>query len=122
MKYFLIIFLGLMPFLSPAQVTIPSDAARYFLEVNEEVKVLRAKDSVQHNLINSFSEELIVKDNVIWTYQQDSISYKIREETLNTKITYTTEENDDLRTQVRKHKTLNNILGILVIIMTLVAL
>jgi len=77
MRYFLIILLGLISFLSSAQdVVIPAETARYFLEQDDRAKLLAEKDSVNQRIICGIKEELMIKDSIINSYKRDSMIYK----------------------------------------------
>lgn len=77
MKYFLIILLELISFLSPAQdVIIPADVARYYLEQDDRVNILSKKDSINQAMIISINDELLVQQLMINSYRQDSMIYK----------------------------------------------
>lgn len=77
MKYFLIFFLGLIPFFSPAQeVVIPANVARYFLETHDRMKILTKRDSLNRQIISELGDELSIKQNIILTYQADSTIFR----------------------------------------------
>lgn len=77
MKYFLIILLGLISFLSPAQdVVIPADVARHFLEQDDKVKILASKDSVNQRIISVVNQELQIKQSIIESYKKDSLTFQ----------------------------------------------
>lgn len=97
-------------------VCIPSPAARYYLEANEERWVLREKDSLSTQKISSLTEEILLKDQKIVTYENDLKSYEIREVTLEAVSTLKDQELETSRAEVRKQKILKYlaILGIIV--------
>lgn len=79
--------MGLTYFLSPlhaqdSTVTIPSDAARFFLEQNEKVRIHEVKDLIQDSLIVNLTTQIKVKDQIIASLQGDTLIYKAREEAL----------------------------------------
>ena len=77
MKHFLIVLLGLISFLSPAQeVVIPADVARYFLEQDDRVSLFIKKDEINKTIISSLNSELMIKQTIIDTYKADSISFR----------------------------------------------
>lgn len=76
MKYFLVVLLGVLPFFSPAQVTIPDDVARFFLEQHDRAVILTKKDSLNKIEIKGLNLIVIVKDSLINSYKRDSILYK----------------------------------------------
>lgn len=73
-------------------VHIRPETARYFLEKEDEVFVLREKDSISNELIYNQSVMLDMKDRIIQTYKQDSITYKTRDETFSNHIRLIREE------------------------------
>lgn len=77
MRYFLIILLGSISFLSPAQdVVVPADVARHFLEQDDRVKLLAKKDSVNVGVISGIKEELRIRQSIIDHYRDDSITFR----------------------------------------------
>lgn len=79
MRYFLILLLGVIPFLSPAQVVISAKTARYFLEVDDSLQLYKHKESQYVLQVDSLKESLSQKDAIIVTYQQDSVT-KVEED------------------------------------------
>jgi hypothetical protein len=76
MRYFLIFLLGLIPFLSPAQeVCIKPSTARWFLEQSDKVLILTKKDSLNTQQILNLSQIISYKDQIMLTYQSDSLTY-----------------------------------------------
>jgi hypothetical protein len=75
MKYFLTILLGLISFLSPAQVSIKPETARFYLELYDKYQVMIVKDSMQTELISNLREKENLLIQAIGTYKQDSITY-----------------------------------------------
>lgn len=72
------ILFGLISFLSPAQdstVCIKPSTARYYLEVEDEMYVLREKDTLQNLLIGNLREQVLTKDRIVRTYEMDSQLY-----------------------------------------------
>lgn len=120
MRYFLIFILGLIPFLSPAQdsttVCIKPSTARYYLEVEDEMYVLREKDSLNTQLIINLTEQVLIKDQIIVTYKADSASYESRYVTLLESSTLKQQEIERLEKSVRKERTLKflAVLGIII--------
>jgi hypothetical protein len=85
MKYFLILLLGCLPFFAAAQdstVQIKPETARYYLEIEDEVFLLREKDSISNELIYNLSSEIRLKDMIITSLQGDTLIYQKREEAL----------------------------------------
>jgi hypothetical protein len=88
-RYFLFTLLVLIPFLSTAQdstVHIQPSTARYFLEIEDEMYLLRAKDTICQTLVLNLNTQLLVKDRIIGTYQSDSVSNSMIIWALNEKI------------------------------------
>lgn len=121
MRYFLI--LGwLLPFFAPAQVNIPPDVARYFLEQDDKAKILTKKDSLNTIEINNLKSTIDIKDQLITTYKQDSVTYnaviKLREE----ENYLSRQEVKILKKEVRKQKILTGISIVGMIVVTLISL
>ena len=77
MRCFLIFLLWLIPFLSHTQtVVIPAETARYFLEQDDRAKILAKKDSVNQRMISVVNQELQVKQEIISSYQKDSLVFR----------------------------------------------
>lgn len=119
MKLFFSLLLACLPFFASSQdslVCIPDEAARYYLEANEERWLLREKDSLSTQKINNLTEEILLKDHKIVTYENDLKSYEIREATLEAVSTLKDQELETSRGEVRKQKLLKYlaILGIIV--------
>ena len=107
MRYFLIL-LGLALFF-PAYsqtVCIPSEAARYYLEVHEEALILRQKDSLSTELILGLNEQILNQDRILETHQLENSSLRLINETLIDKNTLIIKENAKLRRKLRLRKTL----------------
>lgn len=108
-KYFLIILALTSFFSATAQdstVCIKPSTARYYLEIEDEALILREKDSISNELIFTMSESLLVKDQIIHTYQQDSISYVNMETTFTSHLELVRSELDRSEREVRKQKAL----------------
>lgn len=105
------LFGGLLTRVAPlygqdSTVCITPQAARYFLEADDERWVLREKDSVQTELILTLSEQSLTKDKIIQTYANDSSSFKIREKTLALDNTFKQQRINKLEGNLRKRKKL----------------
>jgi hypothetical protein len=75
-RYFLVFLLALTSFLSAnAQVNIKPETARWFLEQSDRVKIYEIRDSLNTTLIDNLNYKLGVKDSLISTYQEDSLTY-----------------------------------------------
>lgn len=72
MRYFLIILFGSVPFFASAQVTIPTETARYFLERDDLARVLTRKDSLNTEIVLNLNQQLLIQNKIIETYKQDS--------------------------------------------------
>jgi hypothetical protein len=64
-KYFLVFLFWVTSFLSPAQVVIKEETARYFLEAEDERNILRQKDVTSKQLIDNLTKTISLKDQVI---------------------------------------------------------
>lgn len=108
MRYFLIILLCCVSFFAAnAQdtlVTIKPSTARYYLEIEDEVFVLREKDSLSTILITNLEEQIKTKNKIIRTYELDTNLYGQYIETLEDEITYTREEKDLLEHRLTKQR------------------
>lgn len=82
----LFIFLAGPLFSQDSVVVIKPSTARYFLEVHDEMYLLREKDSISQELISTLSEDLLTKDHIIETFKNDSKTYEKREKALTTHI------------------------------------
>lgn len=117
MRHFLIL-LALLPFFAVAQdstVCIKPSTARYYLETEDEMYLLRGKDTTQQELITNLSDQLLVKDQIITTYKADSASYTVMNRTFSEEIRILEEQIEDSEAKLRKRKILE-ILGIIAII------
>ena len=117
MRHFLIL-LVLLPFFAVAQdssVCIKPSTARYYLETEDEMYLLRGKDTTQQELITNLSEQSLVKDQIIETYKADSVSYVFIGETFQAQIRILEDKIEDSESKLRIRKFLE-ILGIIAII------
>ena len=91
MRYFLIILFAVISFFAAAQaspqplkdtpfigtsVTIPVEAARFFLERDDIATALTTKDSVSQLLIVNLREKVTTQSNIIVSYKADSVTYR----------------------------------------------
>lgn len=110
MKLFFSTLCGLTLFFSTyaqdSLVTIKPSTARYYLEVEDEVFILREKDSISNELIFNQALMLEIKDKIISSYKTDSVSYQNREKALTQHIELIREQLDDYDKEVRKQKIL----------------
>lgn len=105
-KHFLTL-LGLILFLSPTyaqKVCIKPETARYYLEQDDRAKNLAKKDSLASKIITNLSTEIILKDEIISSYQRDSITY-FQENGLNKEILgYMEDQMKFAKKEIRKQK------------------
>jgi hypothetical protein len=85
-------------------VRIKPETARYFLEADDELKILQEKDSVQTRLINSLTRENYLKNQVIATYQADALTYDAEYDLLNTELEARDEDVKRLERKLRIRK------------------
>jgi len=79
MKYIILLILFFWVLSSQAQdstVCIKPSTARYYLEIDDEVRLRRKKDSLNTQIITNLESEITFKDKIISSYQQDSILHK----------------------------------------------
>lgn len=117
MRHFLIT-LALLPFFAVAQdstVCIKPSTARYYLQTEDEMYLLRGKDTTQQELITNLSDQLLVKDQIIVTYKSDSGSYALINETFQAEIRILEKQIEDSEAKLRTRKILE-ILGVIGII------
>ena len=108
MKNFLILLLGLASFFpaysQDSTVCISPSTARYFLEIHDEALILREKDSISNELIFVQSEQLLLKDQIIDTYRQDSTIYQNREATYTQHIELIRSELNKADKEIKKQR------------------
>ena len=107
MKYFLIILALTSFFSATAQdsvVCIKPSTARYYLEIEDEALILREKDSISNELIFTQKEQLLVKDQIIKTYQADSTIYENREATYTQHIELIRSELNKADREIKKQR------------------
>lgn len=77
MKLLFYTMLGcVITFCSHAQVTIPDDVARFYLEQNDRVKLLEAQNRIKDNIIANCEKRVTLQTQIITTYVSDSAIYK----------------------------------------------
>ena len=123
MKHFLITLTVLISFLSTtqAQVTIPDNAARYYLEQSERAKILTEQVVIKDKQISNLEKIVVLKDNFIETYKRDSVSF--------TKIIQLKDEQLELnkkqallaKKEIRKQKIQKKLIGIGAIVVVVLA-
>lgn len=123
MKHFLITLTVLILFLSTtqAQIIIPDNVARYYLEQSERAKVLTEQVVIKDKQISNLEKIVVLKDNFIETYKRDSVSL--------TKIIQLKDEQLELnkkqallaKKEIRKQKIQKKLIGIGAIIVVVLA-
>lgn len=105
MKHFLTILLGVIPFFAPCQsVTIPAEAARYFLERDDLARVLAEKDSLNKQIISNLELKITGQSSIIQTYKNDSVTYKNVIANKDIELNLTESEKKILKKEIRKQK------------------
>lgn len=107
MRRFLIILALTSFFSATAQdsvVCIKPSTARYFLEIHDETLILREKDSISNELIFTQKEQLLIKDQIIKTYQADSTIYENREATYTQHIELIRSELNKADREIKKQR------------------
>lgn len=87
-------------------VTIKPSTARYYLETEDQLVIYKSRDSLNTQLIDNLSKQIDIKDQVIQTFREDSLTYNNLLETKTNEFTYTTSKLQRQRTK----------LGILVVV------
>ena len=123
MKHFLITLTVLISFLSTtqAQVIVPDNVARYYLEQSERAKILTEQVVIKDKQISNLEKIVVLKDNFIETYKRDSVSF--------TKIIQLKDEQLELnkkqallaKKEIRKQKIQKKLIGIGAIIVVVLA-
>lgn len=123
MKHFLITLTVLISFLSTtqAQINIPDNVARYYLEQSERAKILTEQVVIKDKQISNLEKIVVLKDNFIETYKRDSVSF--------TKIIQLKDEQLELNKQqallakkeIRKQKIQKKLIGIGAIVVVVLA-
>lgn len=120
MRYFLILLLGSVPFFAPAQVTIPTETARYFLERDDLARVLMSKDSVNGLIISNLNEKLLIQNQILETFKQDSSTYNQLISVKNEELDITKQELKIVKKDARKQRVLKTLsfigTGVLIVI------
>lgn len=110
-KYFLVI-LSLFPFFagySQNKVCIQKETAVYFLEQEERAKILTEKDSLNQEQIKNLGNQLLVKDEIIILYKQDSVSYNNKTTTIQEQLSFKEEELKISKKEIRRQKFLKTL-------------
>lgn len=58
-----------------AQVTVPDNVARYYLEQSERAKILTEQVVIKEKQIVNLGKVINLKDSLITSYKSDSVSY-----------------------------------------------
>lgn len=106
-RLFFSFLLACTPFFASSQdslVCIPSEAARYYLEAEEERWVLRERDSLSTIKIFTQGEEILVRDQKIKTFETDATKYAEREATLLEKFRLSKEGSDKLERRLVRQR------------------
>lgn len=119
MKYFLVIT-GLVLFFpalgQDSTVHIRPSTARYFLEVEDEMYLLREKDNLCQSLVLNLNDQLLVKDQIITTYKNDSTYYNETIATFSEQIRLNKQESKKIITKVKLLAVLEFVVIILLVI------
>ena len=104
-----------------SQVVIKPETARFFLEQSDSLEVYKVKDTLQSILISNLRDQVMVKDQIIETYEADRQAYELQEVTFTEANSLLYIENEKLRKQVRHQKSLKflAILGMIIAAITL---
>lgn len=103
-----------------SQVVIKPETARYYLEIEDEVFVLREKTDVLEELAYTQAEIIIKKDQIIHSYKQDSIIYQKREQAYEKSLQLAEDSLDQAHKDLNKQKLLKwVIVGIAVVVLIL---
>ena len=111
--------LACIPFCASSQdstVCLPTEAARYYMVADDERWALREKDSLQTLLISNQNEEILVRDQKIVTYQNDSASYATRDQTFSSEIRILEDERDHAEKALKLRKALEvlSLIGLII--------
>jgi len=124
MKHFLITLTVLISFLSTAQaqVIIPDNVSRYYLEQSERAKILTEQVVIKEKQIVNLGKVINLKDSLITSYKSDSVSYnkiiQLKDEQLELKK----KEAVLAKKEIRKQKTQKKltIVGAIVVVILIV--
>lgn len=73
---FLILLFSVVTFCATAQVTIPDETARFFLEQREKVKVYERIIPLKDARIANLEKQVLVQKFKVHTYESDSASFR----------------------------------------------
>lgn len=88
------LFFAVPSFSQDSLVRIKPSTARYYLEKEDEVYLLREKDSISNELIYNLSSEIHLKDLIIQSFQSDTLIHQKREEALKQNIQWAERDRD----------------------------
>lgn len=100
-------------------VTIKPSTARYYLEIEDEVFVLREKDSLSIILIDNLEEQIKTKNKIIRTYEMDAGLYSEYIDNLLLENTLILETNERLERKLRLRKYLEILGGIGIVVISI---
>jgi hypothetical protein len=102
------------------KVCIDKEVAVYFLQQDEKATILTELKYLDSLKIHNLTDQLLVKDKIITTYQNDSQYYQEIISTKNQELTYKDEQLKGTRRQIRRQKFQKFIaIGVLVVIAVL---
>lgn len=122
MRHFLIILLGLIPFLSPAQnVCLKPSTARWFLEQSDRAVTLAKKDSLSQQTIFNLNQIISTKDQIILTYQSDSTTYNQILATKNQELEFKDKQLKYAQKEIKRQKFHKVLLGVGTVLVAILA-
>jgi hypothetical protein len=102
------------------KVCIDKEVAVYFLQQEEKASILTELKYLDSLKIHNLTDQLLVKDKIITTYQNDSQYYQEIISTKNQELTYKDEQLKGAKRQIRRQKFQKFIaIGVLVVIAVL---
>jgi hypothetical protein len=102
------------------KVCIDKEVAVYFLQQDEKATILTELKYLDSLKIHNLTDQLLVKDKIITTYQNDSQYYQEIISTKNQELTYKDEQLKGAKRQIRRQKFQKFIaIGVLVVIAVL---
>lgn len=104
MKYFLILLFGSLSFFASAQVCIPDDVARYFLEAADIASVLQRKDSLSNLEITSLNGVIVQKDSIISSFEREKIFREKKDSLRQQELKIKDQELSITKKQLKKQK------------------
>lgn len=83
---------------------ISKKTAEYFLELDDRYKILLVKDTLQNKTIAILRNTVTAQQEVIGTFESDKILWQELEATLQAKISLSSEQQHNLKRELRKWK------------------